>query len=988
MAQLQSTNITGSLNVTDTTFLGGNLRMANGTIIGVLGGETLRLGKISGGGSVDIALGGSITVEQGFTINNTTGLEFGATAGANQISANTAGNFLFTKNGSGLATYEFSDQVDKILFGNQGNIGINTSTPSAKLHIVGANNLSDNYALKVQNSSSVDILTVENDGDVKVRRSLFIDNDGGGADGFINIREDGGPTMTIRGAGRLEFYTGATSAGLTFADQGDGKRKSIYFGQNTGGVVSIGYGNNANGEGGFYVQQQNSAQSNGNALWISSYQGYNLISSRGYGLAGTGRDIVFTIKGYNDFNNNPDPEVEIVRLTNKNATSPHSVGIGTPTPLAKLHVSGGDVRIDGSLNISSSLTASGLTYPDTDGLDRQVIKTDGNGNLTFGYTESTTIAVKNVSGGEIPKGTPCYITASGTQGNTAGIIPADAGNLNLMPAGLIAGETLAAEAEGVGLVNGFIQGVDTSTFTSGDTVYIAVGGGYTNVKPTGSGVFIQKLGNVEKVASNGSGVINGPGYYNDLPNWETGKVMVGTDTYPATSSVIHLDEANGRVGIGTTSPNASLTIYDTEKAEIFLDTPKTNDEAARITFRQNSPNWPSTIGTHVSNGGVNYGFQIKSGNVLNIVTDRSGHTFFGSTFTLPTARVHIKGANDLTANSSLLVENSSGTDLLNVENNGKIYFKGGYIDPNFCEISLPLGVNSGTNLKVARSIFNVYLGGNIEFSLNGGLPSSGVNISLGRAHLGSYAATVYGNNSTDTNTYYGTYIPQSSGYFASNSHKMISWKYDGDGHAGTRVMYTSASANYTGLLVDRYGNVGINTISPSERLHVSGNLKIDGIVTGSLTVEGSGSTVFEVNGSEGQLFSITDSLSGSLFAVSDVSGLPILEVFSDDRVVAGAFNNEALVISGSHTTLKNTVVSGSVVVDGSQRSNYSTMSFVYSGSNLTQVTSSFTSTQQITNLNYTGSLVESVEITGSDGVNKLYSITYDGNGNVSQITVS
>ena len=73
--------ITGSLSVTDTTFLGGNLRMANGTIIGVLGGETLRLGKISGGGSVDIALGGSITVEQGFTINNTTGLEFGATAG-------------------------------------------------------------------------------------------------------------------------------------------------------------------------------------------------------------------------------------------------------------------------------------------------------------------------------------------------------------------------------------------------------------------------------------------------------------------------------------------------------------------------------------------------------------------------------------------------------------------------------------------------------------------------------------------------------------------------------------------------------------------------------------------------------------------------------------------------------------------------------------------------------------------------------------------
>lgn len=201
--------------------------------------------------------------------------------------------------------------------------------------------------------------------------------------------------------------------------------------------------------------------------------------------------------------------------------------------------------IEGNLNISSSLTASGLNYPDADGLDRQIMKTDGNGNLSFGYAENVEISVKNVSGGSIPKGTPCYITASGTSGNAAGIIPSDASDISTMPAGVIAGETLADEAEGVGLINGFIQGVDTSAFTSGDTVYVAVGGGYTNVKPTGSGVYIQKLGNVEKVDNiNGSGVINGPGYYNDLPNWETGKIMVGTDTYPVTSSLITLDETN------------------------------------------------------------------------------------------------------------------------------------------------------------------------------------------------------------------------------------------------------------------------------------------------------------------------------------------------------------------------------------------------------------------------------------------------------------
>jgi len=74
-------------------------------------------------------------------------------------------------------------------------------------------------------------------------------------------------------------------------------------------------------------------------------------------------------------------------------------------------------------------------------------------------------------------------------------------------------------------------------------------------------------------------------------------------------------------------------------------------------------------------------------------------------------------------------------------------------------------------------------------------------------------------------------------------------------------------------------------------------------ISGSLELIGSGSTLFNIVGSEGTLFSITDSLSGSLFAVSDVSGLPILEVFSDDTVKIGSFNNEAITVSGSHTTI-------------------------------------------------------------------------------------
>jgi hypothetical protein len=53
------------------------------------------------------------------------------------------------------------------------------------------------------------------------------------------------------------------------------------------------------------------------------------------------------------------------------------------------------------------------------------------------------------------------------------------------------------------------------------------------------------------------------------------------------------------------------------------------------------------------------------------------------------------------------------------------------------------------------------------------------------------------------------------------------------------------------------------------------------IVRKGLIVEGaSGGTVVDIQGSQGQLFSVTDDLSGSIFAVADISGVPIFDVNS------------------------------------------------------------------------------------------------------------
>lgn len=76
--------------------------------------------------------------------------------------------------------------------------------------------------------------------------------------------------------------------------------------------------------------------------------------------------------------------------------------------------------------------------------------------------------------------------------------------------------------------------------------------------------------------------------------------------------------------------------------------------------------------------------------------------------------------------------------------------------------------------------------------------------------------------------------------------------------------------------------------SASIQFSGSGNSSI------KLTVNASGSLNF--SGNSGSLFGITDNLSGSLMSVNTIAGLPILEVFSDNSVNIGKYNNEAIKI--------------------------------------------------------------------------------------------
>lgn len=127
-----------------------------------------------------------------------------------------------------------------------------------------------------------------------------------------------------------------------------------------------------------------------------------------------------------------------------------------------------------------------------------------------------------------------------------------------------------------------------------------------------------------------------------------------------------------------------------------------------------------------------------------------------------------------------------------------------------------------------------------------------------------------------------------------------------------------------------YGNLNVlGSVSATTALFSSSGPSV-------LTVIGSGSSttlpIFTIQGSSGELFSVTDSLTGSLFSVNDISGLPILEVFSDNTILMGSYLAPSLNI-----TVRSTVNSGSTTLYSIPTSAYTGAFFEYTvndGTNL------------------------------------------------------
>jgi hypothetical protein len=207
----------------------------------------------------------------------------------------------------------------------------------------------------------------------------------------------------------------------------------------------------------------------------------------------------------------------------------------------------GSLTVTASANLSGSIVINGLTYPTANFADGQYgveVPTLGVNNV-FELDIPKTIYeyVKNNSGTTLLKGTPVH--SVGASGFNTLVIAASASVAATMPATFILAQDLDSEEEGLGIVIGAIQGIDTTGLTAGDAVYVGANGGFTQTKPTGSNL-IQNLGIVTKVGENGGGVVLGAGRSNDVPNIEEGYFWVGNKDSVATATPTSSFELSGR----------------------------------------------------------------------------------------------------------------------------------------------------------------------------------------------------------------------------------------------------------------------------------------------------------------------------------------------------------------------------------------------------------------------------------------------------------
>lgn len=188
---------------------------------------------------------------------------------------------------------------------------------------------------------------------------------------------------------------------------------------------------------------------------------------------------------------------------------------------------------------NSSLSNNSINFEDARGNTTTVAL---GGSYEIKEAQQTVELVRNQTGSAIAKGTPVAVV--GYASSRPLVAPAEADDAALMPCIGLAAEQIPDNGNGAVIAMGVAKGINTGSFSIGDTIYVdTTAGQLTNTPPSGQGSALQNIGIVVDVdGTNGEILVLGPGRTNAVPNLGDGNIFKGNASNQATIVQLDTDE--------------------------------------------------------------------------------------------------------------------------------------------------------------------------------------------------------------------------------------------------------------------------------------------------------------------------------------------------------------------------------------------------------------------------------------------------------------